>query len=177
MDCSLPGSSFCGDFPGKNTGVGCHALLQRIFPTQGSNPGLPHCRWILYHLSHQGSPRILEWVPSLFCRGSSWPRNQTRVSCIAGGFFTSWATNDWRASTGLRHFLQSGIWCQICKQKAPHLSRCKLVYIEGINKVLLYSTGTYIQYPGINHDEKNMKKLCMCITESLYWTAEINITL
>ena len=42
------------DSPGKNTGVGCHALLQGIFPTQGSNPALLHCRWILYHLSHQG---------------------------------------------------------------------------------------------------------------------------
>ena len=52
-DCSPPGSSVHGDSPGKNTGVGCHALLQRIFPTQGSNPGLLHCRWILYHLSHQ----------------------------------------------------------------------------------------------------------------------------
>ena len=49
------GSSVHGDSPGKNTGVGCHALLQGIFPTQGSNPGLPHCRWILYRLSHQGS--------------------------------------------------------------------------------------------------------------------------
>ena len=37
------------NFPGKNTGVGCHALLQRIFPTQGLNPRLLHCRWILYH--------------------------------------------------------------------------------------------------------------------------------
>jgi len=45
-----------GDSPGKNTGVGCHALLQGIFPTQGSNPALPHCRQILHHLSHQGSP-------------------------------------------------------------------------------------------------------------------------
>ena len=42
--------------PGQNTGVGSHSLLQGIFPTQGSNPGLPHYRWILYHLSHQGSP-------------------------------------------------------------------------------------------------------------------------
>ena len=41
--------------PGQNTGVGCRALLG-IFPTQGSNPGFLHCRWILYHLSHQGSP-------------------------------------------------------------------------------------------------------------------------
>ena len=47
MDCSPPGSSVCGDSPGKNTGVGCHALLQGIFPTQESNTGLPHCRWIL----------------------------------------------------------------------------------------------------------------------------------
>ena len=43
------------DFQGKSTGVGCHFLLQGIFPTQGSNPGLSHCRQTLYHLSHQGS--------------------------------------------------------------------------------------------------------------------------
>ena len=56
MDCSQLGSSIHGDSPGKNTRVGCHALLQGIFPSQGSNPGLPHCRQILYRLSHQGSP-------------------------------------------------------------------------------------------------------------------------
>ena len=44
--------------PGKNTGVGCHALLQGSFPTQVSNPGLLHCRQILYHLSHQGRPTV-----------------------------------------------------------------------------------------------------------------------
>ena len=55
MYCSLPGSSVHGDTPDKNTGVGCHALLQVIFPTQGSNPGLPHCKQILYYMSHQGS--------------------------------------------------------------------------------------------------------------------------
>ena len=54
MDCSPPGSSVHGDSPGKNTRVGCHAFLQGIFPTQGSNPGLLHYRRILYHLSHQG---------------------------------------------------------------------------------------------------------------------------
>ena len=43
------------DFPGKNTGVGYHFLLQEIFPTQELNPGLPHCRQMLYRLSHQGS--------------------------------------------------------------------------------------------------------------------------
>ena len=59
MDCSPPVSSVCGDSPAKNTGGGCHALLQGIFPTQASSPGLLHCRWILYQLSHKGSPRIL----------------------------------------------------------------------------------------------------------------------
>ena len=98
VDYSPPGSSVHGDSPGKNTGVGCHALLQGIFPNQGSNPKILHCRWILYHLSHLESPRIWEWVTYPFSRGSSWPRNQTGVSCIAGGFFTSWATKEvpWR---------------------------------------------------------------------------------
>ena len=58
----LPGSSAYGDSPDDNTGVGCQALLQGIFPIQGSNPGLLHGRQILYPLSHQGSPRTLEWV-------------------------------------------------------------------------------------------------------------------
>ena len=57
--------------------------------TQVSNPGLMHCRWILYQLSHKGSPRIRVAFP--FSRGSSWPRNWTGVSSIAGGFFTNWA--------------------------------------------------------------------------------------
>ena len=48
--------------PGQNTGVGSCSLLQGLFPTQGWNPGLPHCRRILYQLSYQGSSRILEWV-------------------------------------------------------------------------------------------------------------------
>ena len=63
-DCSPPGSSIHRDSPGKSTGVGCHALLQGIFPTQGLNPGLPHCRWILYHLSHQGGDDKLHSVIS-----------------------------------------------------------------------------------------------------------------
>ena len=53
MDCSLP--ILCPwDSPDKNTGVGCCALLQGIFSTQGANPGLLHCRWILYRMGHQG---------------------------------------------------------------------------------------------------------------------------
>ena len=128
MHCSRPGSSVHGNSPGKNTRVGCYAFLQGIFPTQGSNAGLPalqedsllsepprklrntgvgslsllqgifptqelnrgllHCRWILYQLSHQGGLRMLKCVAYPFSRGSSQPRNQTRVSCIAGRFFS-----------------------------------------------------------------------------------------
>ena len=62
---------------GQNTEVGSLSLLQGIFPTQGSNPGLPHCRQILYQMSHKGSPRILEWVAYPFSSGSSQPGNQT----------------------------------------------------------------------------------------------------
>ena len=80
--------------PGQNTGVGNLSLLQGIFPTQRSNPGLPHCRQILYQLSHKGSPRILELVAYPFSSGSSWPRNWTRVSCIAGRFFANWAIRE-----------------------------------------------------------------------------------
>ena len=83
MDCSPPGSSVLGDSPGQNIGVGCHVLLQGIFPTQGSKPGLPHCRWTLYHLSHKGSPRIMEWIAYPF---------SSDLPCIAGIVFTSWAT-------------------------------------------------------------------------------------
>ena len=82
------------DSPGQNTGVGGLSLLQGIVPTQGSNPGLPHHRRILYQLSHQGSLRILEWVAYPSSRGSSHPRNRTMVSCIAGRFFTSWANRE-----------------------------------------------------------------------------------
>ena len=59
MDCSPPGSAVHGDSPGKNTEVGCHALLQGIFPTQGLNPGLPHCRWILNHWTTREIPWLV----------------------------------------------------------------------------------------------------------------------
>ena len=77
--------------PGQNTGVDRLSLLQGIFPTQVSSPGLLHCRWILYQLSHKRSPKILEWVAYPVPRGSSWLRNWTRVSCIAGRFSMNWA--------------------------------------------------------------------------------------
>ena len=71
---------------------------REIFPTQGSKPGLPHCRRILYQLSHKESPRILEWGAYCFSSRSSQPRNRTRVSCIAGSFFTNWAMREANSS-------------------------------------------------------------------------------
>ena len=79
---------------GQSTGVGSCSLLQGISPTQGLNPGLPYCGKILYQLSHKGSPRMLEGVAYAFSSRSSWTRNQTGVSCIAGRFFISWATRE-----------------------------------------------------------------------------------
>ena len=95
--------------PGQNSGVGSLSLLQGIFLIQGSNPGLLHCRQILYQLSHKGSPRILEWVAYPFSRGSSRPRNWTWVSCIAGGFCINWAIRE--ARLGWKVTLLRGKWC------------------------------------------------------------------
>ena len=81
---------------GQNTGLDSLSLLQGICPTQGSNPGLSHCRRILYQLSHKGSPKILEWVAYCFSSGSSQPRNWMGVSCIAGRFFTNWVIREAR---------------------------------------------------------------------------------
>ena len=96
--------------PGQNIAVGSLSLLQGIFPTQGSNPGLPHCRRILYRLSPKGSPRILAWVAYPFSSGSSWPRNQTRVSCIAGEFFTNWANREAPVNTWFIHSPELHLW-------------------------------------------------------------------
>ena len=94
MLCSLPGFSVLGIFQAR--------ILEWVAmpSSRGSSQprdwegvlGLPHCRQILCHLSHERSPRILEGVAYPSSRGSSWPRNSTEVSWIAGGFFTSWAT-------------------------------------------------------------------------------------
>ena len=75
--------------PGQNTGVASCSLLQGIFPTHGSNPGLLHCRQILYQLSHHGSPRILEWVkPIPAPEDLPSPGIEPRSFRIAGKLFT-----------------------------------------------------------------------------------------
>ena len=100
------------NFPSQNTGVGKLSLLQ-IFPTQGSNPGLLHCKQILYQLCYKGSPRILEWVAYPFSRGSSPPRNRTRVSCIEGGFFTNWAIGEAHNMCVYKCVYKVYIYCKI----------------------------------------------------------------
>ena len=65
MDCRPPGSFVHGDSPGKNTGIGCHALLQGIFPTQGSNPGLSQCRQILLSYEPPGRGLFMIWSYSI----------------------------------------------------------------------------------------------------------------
>ena len=92
MDCSLPGASVLRiAIPSKKTGVDCHFLLQEIFPTQGLNPGLPHCRQTLYSPSHQGSPekdqRPIRGLLSAVRTGRSWRGEGFRWS--------NWATGKW----------------------------------------------------------------------------------
>ena len=118
---TIPARLLCPwDFPGKNTRVGCHFLLQGIFPTQALSsrllPCLLDCRQILYHWTEKWTwrclscltlcdpmdctvcgilqARILEWVAFPFSRGSSQHRDRTQVSQIAGRFSTSWATRE-----------------------------------------------------------------------------------
>ena len=89
MDCSPPGSSVHGVSPGKNTEVGCLALLQGIFETQ-----LSHIAGGFFTICSPGKPKNTGVGSLSLLQGSSWPRNWTRVSCIAGGFFTNWATRE-----------------------------------------------------------------------------------
>ena len=94
--------------PGQNTGVGSHSLLQGIFPTRGSNSGLPHCRWILYQLSHKGSHEcILKYfiIKRKSCTGDCAWANSERInnlhkqvaqkpkvpnSCYSAYFLSTW---------------------------------------------------------------------------------------
>ena len=92
MDCSPPGSSVHEDSLGKNTGVGCHPLLQGIFPTQGSNPCLLcllHCRQILYLLNHWRSPFVLQFF--FFFLDTHPPRS--RIARLYGSFAFSFLRN------------------------------------------------------------------------------------
>ena len=122
--------------PGQNTGVGSLSLFQGIFPTQGMNPGLLHCRRLLYQLSHKGGPGILEWVAYPFSSKSSWPRNQTRVSCIAGGYFTNWAIREAQPDVSISRFY-SIIYLTKLQESHPKVYHidCEKWYQHANNKI------------------------------------------
>ena len=139
----------------KNTGVGSLSFLQGIFPIQGPNRGLLHCRWVLYLLSYEGSlnirrnsgciahgilqARILEWVAYPFSSRSSRPRNRTGVSCIAGRFFTKFSyegsyEEPWRATKLRRRETEDENWEMLQK---PVLKKTSMTLRELENSGLL----------------------------------------
>ena len=149
MDCSPPGSFVRGDSLGKNTGVGCHALLQGIFPTQGSNSGLPHCRWILYRLSTREALRLIRGEfchhgePSL---GAGFPARAPRTGCSlwsgevgAGGLRTSTV-----------HFLRA-LGDLVCEElhlfKSGIFTHLKTVSPSGIPRGCMTAPSPYSQSP------------------------------
>ena len=87
--------------------------FSRGFPNPGIESRFPAWCWI-YQLNHKGSPRILEWVAYPFSSGSSQPRNQTGVSCIAGGFFINWAIREVLGKYQREDML--GIWQNVVKR-------------------------------------------------------------
>ena len=135
------------------TGVGILSLLQGIVPRQGLNPGLPHCSYILCQLTYKGSPRILEWVAYPFSRRSSWPRNWTEVSCIAVGFFTTWAVREAQSFSSQRQLhgtlmVSRAAWSVLpflsykCGNWEPRISSCQcwlLSIVAWSDFVFLYS--------------------------------------
>ena len=98
------------EFSRKNTWVGCHSLLQGIFPTQGSNLGLLHCRQIHYHLSHQGSPveRALWTITRMLSSNKSLPFSHRRPE--------SWKLLEfWKTTYSPSKFWVPISWCQELK--------------------------------------------------------------
>ena len=96
MDCSLPGSSAHGNSPGKNTGRVLPCPPPGGLPNLGIEPRSPTLQADSLLSETPGKPKNTGVGTLPFPRGSSWLQSQTRVSCIAGGFFTSWATSEVR---------------------------------------------------------------------------------
>ena len=128
--------------PGQNAGVVSHSLLQGIFPTQGSNPGLLHCRPVLYCLSQQGSPRILEWIAYPFSRVSSWPRNGTGVLLhyrqilyqlsYQGSSLQSIGNYKWNEKT--THRMRENI-CKQCNQQESYFQNLQTAHAAQYQKI------------------------------------------
>ena len=103
------------NFPGQNTGVGSHSIIQGIFPTQGSNPGLPHCGWILYQLSHQGSPSLGGWGIKSNIQWVSFEIPRLSSDTVLIDHDCSWVCQTWLLNP----------WTHLRKQ--PHRWLCQIV--------------------------------------------------
>ena len=150
--------------PGPNTGVGSLFLLQGIFPTQGSNPGLLHYRWTLYQLSHKRSQRILEWVAYPFFSGFSPPRNWTGLCCIAGRFFTIWIIREAPEKVIFTRNFRSNLYrmaqwplflftCLRCLMNAAEFTSS----LQRMNKKILF----FLRWTGSSHKESSMTDINM----------------
>ena len=135
MDCSSARLFCLRNSPGKNTGMDCHSLLQGIFPTQGSNPGLLHSRWIFYHLSHQWSlyePFVIDKTPLLKLQKDTTKLEQTLWNARSkdkGFYGLGFSVNLWFQFMILPLFFPSAAhvfnWCRItlfCDLKCEHLN-------------------------------------------------------
>ena len=160
--------------PGQNTGVGSLFLLQRFFPIQGSNPGLPHCRRVLYQLSHKGSPRILELVAYPFSRGSSRPRNQTGVSCTAGGFFTNWTIREvllcWQLRCPVLLLVKPSTWGNPSERPFSWRSRCswRILLLLCSHSVVLDSLWPHGALPGSSVHGISQARILAWVTISFF---------
>ena len=132
-DCSPPGSSVHGDSPGKNTGVGCHAFLQGIFPTQGSNPGLLHCRRIFLPpelpKNIQKYSRIFRNIQGIF---TDLPVN------IQGWFPLELTDLVSSLSKGLsRVFFSTIVWKHQVFSTQPSFVVVVVVFVQNLNTILM----------------------------------------
>ena len=136
MNCSPPGSSVLGDSPGKNTGVGCHALLQGIFQSHGSNPGLPHCRMILYCQKGFPGGSVVKNPPAKFRRHRRpgfdpwagkmpWSRKQQLTPVFLPGKFQTQRSlgrySSWGLNWGHRRGTYSSSQNQQRMSATPHM--------------------------------------------------------
>ena len=154
------------DFLGKGTGVGCHFLLQGIFPTQGSNSGLPHCRQTLYCLSHQGGPY---WIPiNTKKMWYMYMKKSERVSCSV-------------VSDSLRpHGLQPSRL--LCPQNSPGKNTgvdCHFL-LQGSSQsrdqtwsLTLQADPLLSEPPYINTNTHTDIWVCVCIFIYLFYTKEV----
>ena len=126
---------------GQNTGVGSLSPLQRIFPTQGLNPGLPHCRWILSQLSHKGNPRILERVAYPFLQWI-FPTQELNWGLLHCRWIVYQLSYQGSHNTGVSsHSLLQGIFP--AQESNPGLLHCRQILYQLSHREALQRTSVF----------------------------------